>query len=112
MNINGTQLVWAITAMFIALVAGSVALAVGLPESANPGGLIAQLLAAFAVLVASLGGMFGVAKARQEVQAVATDVATVVEQTNGKHDARLQRMATAAAIAAVENHIKRPDNLS
>lgn len=90
--VSGNALIWAIAAMFIAVVAACVALAIGLPESQNAAGLAAQLLTAFAGLVASLGALFGISKVRERVDRIASDVNAV---RNGEMEGKLQAVLEA-----------------
>lgn len=84
-GISGTALVWAIAAMFMALLAAVVAIAIGVPESRNPSGLVAQLLAVFSTLLASIGILFSVQRVGRKVDQVAT---TAHELANGVGDAK------------------------
>lgn len=84
--VSGNALVWAIAAMFIAVVAGVVALSIGLPESQNPAGLAAQLLGSFAALVAVLGTLFTVRQVKASVEQIGTDVDAM---RNGEMEGKL-----------------------
>lgn len=103
--ISGAALIWAIAAMFIALVAAVVAISIGVPESANPAGLIAQLLGSFATLVVALGAFFKIGRVEQQVSDTAEDTQRIVEQTNGQLDARIRDMSYRSMRKALVDHL-------
>lgn len=115
-NISGTALVWAIAAMFIAVLAAVVAIALGLPESQNPAGLIAQILMAFAALTGVLGTLFTVRGVKRQVEqldhalnATAQDTQQIVRQTNGNLDKRIREIGYASMRQALQDHLEDDD---
>lgn len=108
--VSATALVWAVAAMFIAVVAAVVAISIGVPESANPGGLIAQLLGSFATLVVALGALFKIGKVERQVNDTAEDTQRIVEQTNGQLDARIRTLSYDSVRKALIDHVdEEPD---
>lgn len=129
--ISGTALVWAIAAMFVAVLAAVVAIALGLPESQNPAGLIAQILMAFAALTGVIGTLFTVRGVKRQVEAVegkvdqaaaasadaaanaaqtAANTATIVQQTNGNLDRRIRSLSYDAMRKALVDHLEGDDD--
>jgi hypothetical protein len=108
-SISGATLVWAIAAMFIAVVAAVVALSIGLPESQNPAGLVAQLLGSFAALVAVLGTLFSVRRVSAKMDQVVEDTAEIREQTNGQLDHRVRTLSYESMRQALVDHLDDDD---
>lgn len=107
--VSGTVLIISIAGMFVAVVAAVVALAIGLPESQNPAGLAAQLLAAFATLVVALGALFKIGKVQQQVNESAEDTQRIVQQTNGQLDHRIRTLAYESTRRALVDHLDDDD---
>lgn len=121
--ISGTALVWAIAAMFVAVLASVVAIALGLPESQNPAGLIAQILMAFAALTGVVGTLFTVRGVKRQVEdveakidqaatdtrAAAVNTARIVQQTNGNLDARIRSLSYDSMRRALVDHLEDGD---
>lgn len=107
--VSGTALIWAIAAMFVAVVAGVVILAVALPEDGNPAALVGQLLASFATLTVALGALFKIGKVEQKVDGTAEDTQRIVKQTNGNLDQRIRTLSYDAMRTALEDHLADED---
>lgn len=69
--VSGTALIWAIAAMFIAVVGAVCVIAVAVPDSQNPAGLIGLLLGAFATLVVNIGVLFQLSQVKRNVDYLA-----------------------------------------
>jgi hypothetical protein len=109
-HITVSTLIWAATVMFIAIVAAAVVLTVAVPDAQNPPALIGQLLASFAVLTASLVGLYKIGKVERKVQDAAENTATIVEQTNSNLDARIKMIGYDSMRRALEDHLNDHDD--
>lgn len=69
--VSGTALILAIAAMFIAVTAAVTIIAVAVPESQNPAGLVGLLLGAFATLVVNVGVLFQLGQVKRNVDYLA-----------------------------------------
>lgn len=115
-TISGTALVWAIAAMFVAVLAAIVAIALFLPNSDASAGLIAQVLMAFAALTGVLGTLFSVRGVKRQVEGVeakvdqaATNTRRIVEQTNGNLDRRIRTLSYESMRRALVDHLEDGD---
>lgn len=108
--ISGTALVWAIAAMFIAVVGAVVVLAVALPDARNPAALVGQLLASFALLTTTVVGLFKIGKVERQVNDTAENTQQIVRQTNGQLDARVRKISYDSVRQALEDHLTQEDN--
>lgn len=107
--ITGATLVWAIVAMFVAVVGAVVIIVVALPESQNPAALVGQLLAAFAALIGVIVTVFKVSRIEKKVDAAAVDTARVVEQTNGGLHRAIRETAYESVQRALADRLDDPD---
>lgn len=87
--------IWAVAVMFLGLIGACVALAIGLPESQNPAGLIAQMTLAFSALVGVLANLYKSNKIEQRLTDVGADVSAV---RNGEMAAKLDDVLEARGV--------------
>lgn len=104
--ITGATLVWAITAMFIAVVGAVVILVLALPDSQNPAALVGQLFAAFAALIGVIVTLFKVSRVERKMDVQGDQLDKVQEQTNGGLHRVVQETAYDSVRRALTDHLE------
>lgn len=86
-GVNAKDLIWPIAAMFIALVAGVVVLAIFLPTSRDVTTIVTPLVAMFSTLALMIGGWVTLRRIDTKVDQVQSDTQELV---NGLADAKVR----------------------
>lgn len=117
-GVSPKDIVWPIVTLVVALIAGVVALAVLLPESRSVTEIVTPLIALVSTIALMIGGWVTLRRVDAKVDRVAevventaADTAEIKQQTNGKLQAEVERIAIASAARALEKHAEREGDL-